>query len=206
MKTNILFLISITLLISLLLIAGCATTSLIEEPTNHESTLLLGRIKLTGENFPISWNMNREITSGLAVYLVDISTKEVITIRSFGKDGLFHLIDPDAGQYAIKGFELLKKSTGMRISLSYPRGPIQPIYISIKKNCVNNLGDIRWNEVYATQVSKEVKTNRTEVIFSVIGMHTFKHNHDEVENWFRETYPESVWNQKEWVDVTISSD
>ena len=72
-------------------------------------------------------------------------------------------------------------------------------YIVIKKNSVNNLGDIRWIETYDTRSG----TRDHAFAFSTRGSHDLLRNYAEVENWFEETHPDSAWNGKNRVSVEI---
>jgi hypothetical protein len=199
MKTKILISSTILILISFLLIGGCATISGMKEPASPESTLLFGRIKLTCSDFPRGWDINGEHTGGIKVHLMDTSTKEVIQVKSRGVDGLFSLIDPDAECYVIVGFELMEANRYRKISLSY-RAEDNP-YICIQKNSVNNLGDIMWNEVYGSELKTEHGELGPTTTMITKGSHDFIQNYDEVKNWFKGKYPDSAWNNKNWKSV-----
>lgn len=195
MKTKMLLSISIPILIGMLLIGGCASTGKIKEPASTDSTLLFGRITLICKGFPGDMHLNGEHTFGIKVHLIDASTKETFYVRSHGVEGLFHIVDPDGGQYFILGYEIEKKvSPTLRVTMGY-RAEDTP-YIVINKNSVNNLGDIRWIETYDTRS----KGDRT---FTTIGSHDLLRNYAEVKNWFEETHPDSAWNGKNWVSVEI---
>jgi hypothetical protein len=197
MKTKMLLSIGIPILIGMLLIVGCASTGKIKEPASTDSTLLFGRITLICKGFPGDMHLNGEHTFGIKVHLMDASTKEMFYVRSHGVDGLFHIVDPDGGHYFILGYEIEKKvSPTLRVTMGY-RAEDNP-YIVIKKNSVNNLGDIRWTETYDTR-------SKGEHTFNTKGSHDLLRNYAEVENWFKETHPDSAWNRKNWVSMEIST-
>ena len=196
MKTRIIFLIGILLFIVLLLIVGCATGGRIKEPAKSDSTLVFGRITLICSGFPADMHLNGEYTSGIRVHLMDASTKDIFYVRSSGADGVFYIVDPDGGHYYILGYEIEKKvSPTLRVTMGH-RAEDNP-YIVVKKNSVNNLGDIRWNAAYDTR-------SKGDHTFTTKDSHDFLLNYDEVENWFKGAYPDSSWNAKNWVDVEIT--
>ncbi len=196
MKTGRLSFIVILSLTVLLLIGGCATTEKVTKPTTYRSgdTLLVGRIKIDCRDFPRDWRINGEHTMGLRVYFVDPKTKKVVKVASRGNYGVFELVDPVASQYIITGFTFIHKSGNRTFNDSYP---IKNTYINITKNSVNNLGDIIWYEKFTGQE----KRGGGSSTFQRAGIHKFKLNYDEVESWYRNTHPESSWNERNWVDV-----
>ena len=214
MKTRTLVLISILILICILLIGGCATTAQptkptsttrtarIPEPKSPSSTLLIGRIKLTCTEFPNNYHVNGEHTNGVTVYLWNYATEEVISIRSHGADGVFYLIDPEPanGRYVLFGFGMETGTSTLTLNLRYTIED-KPYDFVLTENAVNNLGDIRWNERYETQSSKEYTDKGSQSTFASVGSHVYELNYDEVESWSKRTYPDSDWSMKNWVNA-----
>lgn len=192
----------ILLTIGLVLIVSCSTTPRIKEPTSESSTLLLGRITLRCMDFPENFHVNGIHTDGVTVYIGNYTTKDFISIRSHGADGLFYLVDPEPpdGQYFIAGFGLETGSSRMTLRLSHETKD-DPFYFVLKENAVNNLGDIRWDDRYEEQVTKEYTRKGSHSGISTVGWHEYKQNGDEVESWFKNTYPDSDWNRKIWISV-----
>jgi len=199
MKTKILISITILILISFLLIGGCATTSRITEPTSPDSALLIGRIKLTCTEFPKTWNINGDHPNGVVVYLANVSTKEIIKVRSRGSDGLFYLIDLDVDKYVIVAFSFQSGGSRHTVNLGFETKDVR--YFEIKRNFVNNLGDIKWRSKYETKVGTEWSKAGSTTTFSVKDSYNYLGNYDEVKSWFEETYPESDWNNKNWINA-----
>jgi len=194
MKTRVSVSIITTILIGLLLIGGCTTTGKVKESAKSDSTLLIGRIKLVCENFPKNWHINGEHTKDLRVYFEDPKTKKTVIVKSKENDGVFYLVDPAANQFVIIGFEIKKKAGNMIFNNHHL---IKDTYINITKNSVNNMGDILWAEKFTGQEARGGGSST----FERIGTHTFRSNYDEVERWFKNTFTESSWGKKNWVDV-----
>ncbi|MFW6181410.1 MAG: hypothetical protein ACOC8N_06645 [Spirochaetota bacterium] len=173
---------------------GCASTGGIKEPATSQSTLLIGRVTVTCREFPRDWKVNGEHTSGITVYLVDGSTRELIKLRCSGRYGLFCLVDPKAAQYVLLGFELEKKTGRMTFKGSYT---VEKTYFDVTPGAVNNLGDLEWVNTY--QGRKE--RGGGSAWYESTGVHRFALNYPELETWFRSTYPESAWNSRTWSEV-----
>jgi hypothetical protein len=203
MNTKKPFLISVSFIIILLLIGGCATSHRIKEPSTDSSTLLVGRITFNCSGFPQQWHVNGQHKDGVTIYLWNFAKEEYITIRSHGADGLFYLIDPEPvdGRYVLVGFGLQSGSSRMTINLGYEIED-EPYVFILTKNAVNNLGDVRWDERYQAEVSKEYDRKGSQTTMEAEGSHKFENNFNEVESWFKTTYPESDWSRKNWVNVT----
>jgi hypothetical protein len=170
---------------------GCATTgpkptspAPFTEPANSDSTLLIGRITLTCENFPANWHVEGEHKRGIVMDLKNVNTNEIIKIKSKGSDGLFYLLDTP-GYYEIVKFEYGIKSGRYWSTLTITGQYL----INIEKGIVNNLGDIHCTWTYV----ETMKRGHAKV--------QFNENYDEVKEWFQMTYPESSWNNVNWSEV-----
>ena len=200
MKTKIAVSVVSVIFIGLIIISGCATTSKISEPTTADSTLLIGRIKLTCSNFPNYWHCNGEHTNGIVIDLRNVSTGEILTTKSKGADGMFYFNNPDVGEYEIIGYTIETKGGNMRATLRY-------LYdkgnrFKIKPNAVNNFSDISWSIVFETVTEKEYSQKGATSITGT-GSNDCYHigNYAEVNEWFKTTYPDSNWNNQNWLDV-----
>ena len=195
MKSRTFVIILILVLAVLIIIGGCATTARITEPTSPSSTLLIGRIKVTCTGFPSGWNANGDHANGVIVKLRDVSN-EIISIRARGADGLLYLVDPDIDRYTIVQIHL-QTGTGSH-TLTLRQGTSDSIHI--KGNSVNNLGDILLRFDYVSKKAAEYTKAGTYTEMKVNSSLEYKDNYDEVKAWFEETYPESAWNNKNWVN------
>lgn len=171
----------------------------VKEPAHPDSTLLIGRVTVDCKSFPQSWHVNGEHTSIITVYLIDASTQQVITLNCRNKDGFFYFSDPDSSRYILAGFSLKRRAGRMQFTASTT---VNDKYFDISENCVNNLGDIQWTEVY-TGTSQTLGGGSSR--YNSSGYHNYFLNYDEVEKWFKEEYSDSAWNSKNWVSVEYKS-
>ena len=195
MKNKLKISITIPILVGFLLIGGCATTARITEPTSPGSTLLIGRIKVICTGFPSSMHANGDHTHGVMVKLRDVSN-EIISIRAHGADGLLYLVDPDIERYTIVQIHLQVGTSRTITNLRH--GTRDSIYIKV--NSVNNLGDILLRYDYVSKKPAEYTKAGTHTEMKVNSSLEYKDNYDEVKAWFEDTYPESAWNNKTWVN------
>ncbi len=195
MKTRTLFASIILIFVLIAFLGSCATTARITEPTSPGSTLLIGRIKVICTGFPSSMHANGDHTNGVIVKLRDVSN-EIISIRAHGADGLLYLVDPDIERYTIVQIHL-QTGTGSS-TLNLRLGTRDSIHI--KGNSVNNLGDILLRFDYVSKKAAEYTKAGTHTEVKVNTSLEYKDNYDEVKAWFEETYPESAWNNKNWVN------
>jgi hypothetical protein len=194
MKTKVMFILFIPIFIGIMILGGCATTGKITEPSRPDSTLLIGRLKLTCSNFPQNWYCNGEHTNGIAIDLRNISTKEIVTIKSKGSDGLFFLLDPKEGTYAIT--RLTFKTGSGRSTTTLYFWDDKSRSFSVARNSVNNIGDIGWQEMYLTKIDESYGggaggKGRSSITGATQNSCDFKCNFEEVKTWFAATYPES---------------
>jgi hypothetical protein len=185
-----------------LCIGSCASTTKVKDPTGPQSTLLIGRIKLNCSNFPPKFNIDGENADGITVYFYHIPSEEFIEVRARGEDGVFHLINPAADQYIIAGFKYMRTSSNSRITLGQNTNPHTSAF-EIRANAVNNLGDILWTETYIASSAKEHDQKGSHATLTSEQGYEYLGNCDELESWYHETYPDSGWNEKTWVDVSI---
>jgi hypothetical protein len=179
-------------------INGCATTSKIKEPVSVDSTLIVGRITVTCNNFPDNWHINGEHKSGIIVHLQNFKTDETTSVRSKGPDGLLCIYDI-YDSYKITSFTFENMAGGWVSTINYNSS--YPKVIKIKKGSVNNLGDIYWVETFGPKTEKVyTKTKRYQTGTSTQEL-IFKDNYDEVKDWFQNTYPDSNWNNKNWTNL-----
>jgi hypothetical protein len=204
MKTRILISILTFILVVLIITGGCATTSRITEPTNAESTLLVGRIILACTNFPGNWHVNGEHSNGIMVDFRNISTNAVVSVKARGYDGIFYVVDPEAGGYIVEKFTIETSGGRHRVLLRHETN--EYTFFKIQRNAVNNLGDIRWFASYESMESKEyARRGGSKGIYRANTSHTYELNFTELKDWFGETYPDSAWNNKNWNNLEFIS-
>jgi hypothetical protein len=205
MKTKTFLSILASIVIGLLLISGCSTTPKIKDPVNPESTLLIGRITLICTGFPHDLPLNGIHTDGITVYLFDATTDETLSMRSHGADGLFYMTEDISYDRVLYIVDFVIKTGSTRQTITMPYRLEDIPYIVLEANAVNNLGDIKWYEQYTAKGSKEYDDRGLQSTFHVAAYHEFKRNYNEVESWYKKTYPESEWNRKNWVNLEIET-
>ena len=200
MKTKVAVSVMSVILIGFIIMSGCATTSKISEPTTADSTLLIGRIKLTCSDFPNYVHVNGEHTKGITIDVQNVSTGEVLNTKSKGADGLFYFENPDAGEYAIVGYTIITKGGNVRATFRFLYDKSNRF--NIKPNAVNNFGDISWVCEFETITENEY-TDRGAGQTTANWSNECSHigNYAEVKTWFKTTYPDSNWNSMDWIDL-----
>jgi hypothetical protein len=179
--------------------SGCATTAKIGEPTTADSTLLIGRITLTCSHFPNWVHVNGDHTKGIAIDVINMSTREILTTSSKGGDGLFYFDNLDTGEYAIVGYSIITRSSNVEATFRYYYE--NGYKFIIKPNSVNNLGDISWVCEFETITDKEYTQSASHTSAKWSSECSHIGNHTEVKSWFKTTYPESSWNNENWVNL-----
>jgi hypothetical protein len=203
MKTRIAVSILVLSVIVLLIIGGCATTAKITEQATGCGTLLVGRIEATCEDFAQMWNMNGRHTNNITIDLRNLSTNEAISIRSRGADGIFYIDDPEYGVYTIEKFSYTGRGSRTTFSLYHLLN--DGVIFSIEKNAVYLLGDIEWYAKCIEKESKEYSRAASHYTYEVHTAHRYRKNFVELRNWFESTYPQSGWNDKNWINVEYVS-
>jgi hypothetical protein len=199
MKTKVIGSVMSVVLIGLILVSGCATTSKISEPTTADSTLLIGRIKLTCSNFPNYVRVNGEHTNRITIEVRNVSTGEVLSTKSKGADGLFYFENPEVGEYAIVGYTIITR--GGNVSATFRYFYNRSNRFIIKPNAVNNFGDINWVCKLESITDKEYSRSTYQTTASWSNECFHIGNYAEVKSWFKTTYPDSSWNYKNWVNL-----
>jgi hypothetical protein len=180
--------------------SGCATTPEVKDPADPSSGLLIGRITLTCQDFPGSWGVNGVHTGGIEIYLRDISTKEITSVKSRGRDGLFYIVDPADEGYIITEFKLVKKSSRQTTTLPYRFEEV--IGFGITPGSVNNLGDLYWYEQAETKESKDYSKKGSSATVHATSAYQCGFNFKEFENWYKTQFPDSQWNDRTWVSTS----
>jgi hypothetical protein len=173
----------------LFFLIGCATTTFRVEPRAPDmDTLLIGQIEVHVSGWP-STEMNRVHKSNIQAYLYDYAEDKwtQVTTRD---EGTFYLVTSHASnKFWIGGFLVGGKTRGgtSKISLDYGKAVV------VQGGQVNNLGRI----VSTVKVigRKQVGTG-TKIDIST----NYIVRYGEIQPWFKETFPDSEWNDKQWFD------
>jgi hypothetical protein len=171
-----------SIVLALLALSSCATPKTSMEPSGATDTLVTGRLKLIGSNFPANWYMNGEITNNITIYIWDFYAEERRQVTTKGNYGVFYGTDFKPGNHAIVGFHLKRKMGGYIIEYGDNARPIR-VFV-VEKNAVNNLGDI----VVEIPYKRQSKWNYLE-------------NFIEMEAWFKDKFSGSGWNTKTWISA-----
>jgi len=189
MKKPFFFLPAIAL--SLAIVTGCATTSFREEPKAPDrGTLLIGQVQVEIKDWPRK-EMNGVHRRNVQVYLYDNNEKKRYQITSHG-DGVFYVVFPDEKkQIFILGFVVKGNTLGgtNTINVDYRK------WVDLYAGKVNNVGRIT-----ATVQTEGIAKQRTSNIVYDISQDV-KVDYENIRQWFQKTFPESAWNNKEWVDI-----
>jgi hypothetical protein len=181
------------------IMVGCTTTPKITDPPTPASGIIIGRITLTCKDFPGSWGVNGDHTRGIEISLRNLSTKEIVSVKSSGDDGFFYLITPSDESLMFWELRFVKKAARQTVTLPYRFEEI--IGVGVRSSRVNNVGDIHWIERAETGESKEYSRKGLHTTLSAHSSYEFKLNFNEVANWFKAIFPDTAWNNKEWVSV-----
>jgi hypothetical protein len=199
MKTRIFVSIFSFIVIVILILGGCASSGKITEPTHAESVLLVGRIKATCEEFEEMWNMNGEHTDKIEIDIRNLSTNEMTTVRSKGANGVFYVNEAQYGVYTIERFSYTSRGSRTVFNLGHLLN--DGVNFTLDQNAVYNLGDIEWYAKCKKRESKEYKDKGAQYIYEVETMHYYQENFNALKVWFEATYPESSWNNRNWINV-----
>ena len=176
MKKEIILAITLTALIS-----GCTSTLTKIEPTNSAATLIVGRAEFNCSNSPRKKLSVGSYQNGLIIQFQNIETKENFTIYTEGKDGFFFINNPSIKTLKLKKITVKDHFTGWSAFLA-PND--QNIY-TLKQGKVNNLG---------------LLVCHVDLIDSEYDQ-TFNAGYDDTVKQFLERYPDSQWNNFEWINI-----
>ncbi|MCP4399406.1 MAG: hypothetical protein GY801_19165 [bacterium] len=168
------------------------------EPQSEDDWLVIGQIELychltrTG-SLPIG-----HYSYGVKLEFVDMESRRVIRVTTVDPKGFFYFYNPGSSQFYLKKISYFQShvqpelhpqvntststtTDGVTASIT----PRKKIVYRIEKHHVNNLGYIEW---------------RADMHW---GEHEMNYNqaYAETQQEFAKKYPESLWNQREWVNV-----
>ena len=183
----------------LLCMVACVTvTTFTREPLVEDDCLVIGRVELdcyltrTG-SLPIGhyrYNVKLEF--------VDMESNRMKQVTTVDPKGFFYIYNPESSRFFLKRMhytqyhvqpELHPQKGKPKIKL--PKSatasikPKRKIVFTLQRNNVNNLGLIEWRA--------NMRDGKHEV--------THSQAHAETRQEFANKYPESLWAQREWVNI-----
>lgn len=177
-------------------LTSCASTKFIVEPeTPSMGTLLIGQIEVNVSGWPRPTAMNGVHKRDIEVHLYDYTRHKEITMTSKEEGTFYYVTDNNTKEINITGFEVNRVRGGggdkSIVNLDYGK------QIPLHKGKVNNVGHI----IYTIEVTGQSPgmANRTKIEANV----WYKVSGD-IRQWFKKTFPESEWNNKEWVYIPSS--
>jgi len=181
----------------IVLLTSCATTKFIAEPkTPDMGTLLIGQIEVHVSDWPEPSAMNGVHRRNIQVHLYDSAERKEIKMTSRG-EGTFYLVSENRTKMIdISGFMVRTKIEG---------GPVSTLNLEYGKKVllqdgkVNNVGRI----IFIVEVIGQ-GPGRGNVGTYIQTSESYKVKFEDIKPWFRETFPESEWNNKEWVNALHS--
>jgi hypothetical protein len=183
-----------------LIIGGCASTGKMKGPSDSESTLLIGRIMMECSDFPANWRANGKHTRGIVVDLQNMNTDEVFSTKSSGADGLFQFMNLAAGEYRLIAYSREWGFSSGSTTLGHWEE--QEHRIRVRNNTVTNIGDVHlWMKFETIEEKNIEKAGVSTTTARVRETCYFRKNFEEVRSWFASTYPESSWNEVDWISI-----
>lgn len=200
-----------TLLICLILafsLSGCLSGRFRVEPKEDNSTLLLAHVKLIAYGFDGPYGHNGDIINGidgeyknsLMFTLHNLEQNRSVQITAKATKRGFGLVYDDKlpeGKYQLLGVFFKKEVQAGSYIYTYRLGDRSNLIFDIEKGKVNNLGEL------VIHYYKEASSSKFHGKSTISSNAHYEHNINylEVENWFKEKYPESLWNEIEWTNT-----
>lgn len=187
----------------LCMVACVTVTTFTREPLAEDDCLVIGRVELdcystrTG-SLPIGhykYNVNLEF--------VDMESNRVMRVTTVDPKGFFYLYNPASSRFFLKRMHYTqyyvqpelhprkgepKKELPKSATASIE--PERKIVFTLQQNKVNNLGFIEWRA--------DMSDEKHEI--------TYSQAYAETRQEFANKYPESLWDQREWVNVVAKDE
>lgn len=162
------------------LLTGCTSTLTKVEPTKPEETLIIGRAEFNCSNSPRGHLSAGIYRTYLTLQFQNIETEENYTIYTEGENGFFIINNPSVNVIKLK--KITAKDFSGASAFLAPND--QNIY-TLRKGKVNNLGLLACT---ADLVDSEYDQ-------------TFNAGYEDTMKLFSERFPDSEWNNREWVNI-----
>jgi len=179
-------------MLTVLFIAGSILFPGQTEAQTTNQTFLVGQVTHAGSGY-YSWgdfSLNGVYLKDIVVALKEVSTGDNYFLLS-DDGGFFYTDRLAAGQYILENVNYTK-SIGEDYSWIKWTAPENFVF-EILSNKVSNLGFIYWESEY-DEVNENWPVNDL--------FHSYNYNN--VMSSWKENFPHSVWNEREWVNIPIS--
>jgi hypothetical protein len=145
--------------------------------------------------------MNGEHTNKIEIDLRNLSTNEITSVISRGVDGVFYVDDPKYGVYSVERFSYTSHGPGGATFNLYHILNDGVIFSIKEQNAVYNLGDLEWYAKCVKRESKEYSRAVVEHLYEVQTKHYYQKNFTDLKAWFEISFPDSSWNNRNWINV-----
>lgn len=173
------------ILLSLWLIAGCASTFK-TEPESEASVLVVGNLELKATGYS-GYNqsfVNGTTTSGIKLTFYNYSSGNRIQTTTFGTSGQFYFKAKPNTRYHLSG--LFIKITGNNEAWVSVRGTNTNLQFETQQGAVYNLGKFLWSVDKNAEITNDLNSLQ---------------QWQEVESGFRKRYQKSEWLNREWKNL-----
>jgi len=173
------------IVVFVLVAVGCATTTFREEPKPPDrGTLLIGQVQVESKSKSNKWR-SYVTKRNINVYLYDINEFEEYQVLTHG-DGVFYIVLPnERKEILIQGF---------KVGIPHSYTDIKYIRcVTLHPGKVNNVGHFTCTVEIGSIVKEKANWIHREVTQDV------KVDYEGVRKWFQSTFPDSAWNNREWV-------
>lgn len=188
--------------ITLFILSSCLTTTTFrKEPLNNQDTLVIGRVLFHNTDTRPGKVPMGKYYYGVDLVFKDLNNRRHKYISTVDSKGFFYFYNPNFTHFELKEIkyktslvqgdyhnkernkQIKKKIKMAKASFKVSRS--SNIWYEIEPNMVNNLGFIYWEG--------DTDSNRHNI--------EFNRDYDETKAEFIKRYPESLWNNAEWLDV-----
>lgn len=156
-----------------------------------------------GHNGDIITGLDGEYKNSLIVYLLNLEQNKVaqVTARTLKRDfGLVSFDRLPAGKYQLISVNYKKEVQAGNYIYTYNLGDRSNLVFNVEEGKVSNLGEI----VIHYYKEKEMSRFHGKSTVNSNAEYEVNKNYLNVENWFKEKYPESLWNEFDWVNVELA--
>ena len=183
--------------IQLLLVSCVPSGQFKREPKSEAETLVIGRVLLYNQRYKAGSVPIGKFRYGVQLEFEDADTGKKITTKAIDSKGFFYLHNPSASKIRLMRFSYhsavsqveyhpkkgakKKQDKGATIAM---KPNVKRLY-ELEAGKVNNLGYFEWTANMQNR-THNIKLDR---------------EYNETREAFTKRYPESIWNEKEWVTV-----
>lgn len=175
-------------LITFSLILASCTTQLKVEPTQSDSSMVVGTVIKNAENFQYYGrsSVNGEDRDNIQLTILNHSSGELFEVKT-NRDGFFYFdADVNSKYQLVKIYYISKSPDGSWADLYHDS---QNIIFSIDRPGVSNLGTIYWYNNFDTNYYMVNKID----------------NFEGVRDYFSSNFDSSLWNSTQWYTILVGS-